>query len=162
MLLSHKYVLGLDKMNIKLNPPSADTSSWNIASGEYEGMPRIIRYRPDLESYLGDSNYPKRLVIIWDYETDNTSGLPSDQLSDDMRVFEDTIVGVLDPDRLAVLTFVLTHAGSREWHYYVSDIQEVGNRINTALSVFPKLPLHLQVENDQNWEQLRAVYHMCK
>lgn len=145
-----------------LEIPSADTSAWNIAEGESEGKPRMIRYRPDLESFIGSSDYPKRLVIIWDYEEDNTSGMPSKQVSEEMKNFEDALIGALDPDRLAILTFVLTHAGCREWHYYVNDIQEVGNRINSALSEFPKLPLHLQVEDDPEWEQLRAVYSICE
>ena len=149
-------------MEHNLEIPSAETSAWNIAEGESEGMPRLIRYRPDLESHIGDSNYPKRLVIIWDYEIDNTSGMPSEQLSEEMKSFEDALVGTLDPDRLAVLTFVLTNAGSREWHYYVNDVQEAGNRINSALSEFAKLPLHLQVEDDPNWEQLSAVYSICQ
>ena len=142
--------------------PSAETSAWNIAEGENEGKPRLIRYRPDLESCIGSSNYPQRLVIIWNYEADNSSGMPSEQLSEEMKSFEDALVGALDPDRLAILAFVLTNKGSREWHYYVSDTQEVGSRINLALSTFPKLPLHLQVEDDPEWEQMSAVYSICK
>ncbi|MEZ9526994.1 DUF695 domain-containing protein [Enterovibrio norvegicus] len=142
--------------------PSAETSALNIAEGTNEGEPRLIRYRPDLEPFLGSSNYPQRLVIIWDYEIDNSSGMPSEQLSEEMKDFEDALVGALDPDRIAILAFVLTNAGSREWHYYVSDIQEVGNKINLALSSFPKLPLHLQVEGDPDWEQISVVYNICK
>ena len=141
--------------------PSSETSAWNIAEGESEGRPRIIRYRPDLEPFLGSSNYPQRLVIIWDYEIDNSSGMPSENLSEEMKDFEDALVGALDPERLAILAFVLTNSGSREWHYYVSDIQEVGNKINSALSNFPKLPIHLQVEDDPDWEQVSAVYDIC-
>ncbi len=149
-------------MENELEIPSAETSAWNIAEGESEGKPRLIRYRPDLESYIGSSNYPKRLVIIWDFEIDNSSGMPSEQLSDEMKSFEDALVATLDPDRIAVLVFILTNSGCREWHYYVNDIQEVGNRINAALSTFPKLPLHLQVEDDPDWGELSAVYNLCK
>lgn len=88
--------------------------------------------------------------------------MPSEQLSEEMKDFEDALVSVLDPDRIAILAFVLTNAGSREWHYYVSDIQKVGNKINLALSSFPKLPLHLQVEDDPEWEQISVVYNICK
>ena len=148
-------------MECNLEIPSSETSAWNIAEGESEGRPRIIRYRPDLEPFLGSSNYPRRLVIIWDYEIDNSSGMSSENLSEEMKDFEDALVGALDPERLAILAFVLTNSGSREWHYYVSDIQEVGNKINSALSSFPKLPIHLQVEDDPDWEQVSAVYDIC-
>ena len=142
--------------------PSAETSAWNIAEGESEGKPRLIRYRPDLESHIGSPDYSQRLVKIWDYEPENASGMPSDQQSEEMKSVEDALVDALDPDRIAIFAFVLTIPGSREWHYYVSDIGEVGNRINSALSSFPKLPLHLQVEEDPEWEQMRAVYNICK
>tara|TARA_B110000211_G_C13901568_1_gene474197 strand:- start:56 stop:505 length:450 start_codon:yes stop_codon:yes gene_type:complete len=130
-----RRALGLLKnMECNLEIPSSETSAWNIAEGESEGRPRIIRYRPDLEPFLGSSNYPQRLVIIWDYEIDNSSGMPSENLSEKMKDFEDALVGALDPERLAILAFVLTNSGSREWHYYVSDIQEVGNKINCTSS----------------------------
>ncbi|TLU59458.1 DUF695 domain-containing protein [Thalassotalea litorea] len=141
--------------------PSADSASWNIAESKPEGQPRLIRYRPDLEPYLGNPNYPKRLVIIWDFEIDNSSGMPSQQLVEDMKSVEDALISSLDSDRLAILAFVLTNPGSREWHYYIGDIEEVGNRINSALSTFPKLPLHLQVEEDPEWEQIKTVYEIC-
>jgi hypothetical protein len=149
-------------MEQKLTIPSADIAAWNIAEGESDGKPRLIRYRPDLESCIGNPTYPKRLVISWDYEVDNSNGMPTECQSEEMKAFEDALVEVLDPDRLAVLTFVLTNAGCREWHYYVNDVQEAGNRINSALSDFPKLPIHLQVEDDPEWEQLSAVYNICR
>jgi len=142
--------------------PSAETSSWNIAEGESDGKVRLIRYRPDLEPYIGSPDYPKRLVIIWDYEIGNTSGMPSEQQIEEMKSFEDALVGTLDPERLAILTFVLTCNGCREWHYYVSDIEKIGPKINSALSTFPKLPIHLQVEDDPDWEQVSMLYNMCE
>lgn len=141
--------------------PSADTSAWNIAEGDNDGMPRLIRYRPDLEPFIGSPNYPKRLVIIWDYELDNSSGMPSNQQSEQMKSFEDVLDEALDHDRLAILAFILTCNGTREWHYYVGNIQEVGERINSTLSTFPKLPIHLQVEDDPEWQQIITVYSIC-
>lgn len=142
--------------------PSAETSGWSLAEVIIqEGNLSLLRYRPDLEPFLGILRYAQRLVIIWKYESNDTSGMPTNQLSEDMGIFEDAILGELDPDRAAILAFVLTNFGCREWHFYGNDIQETGNRINSALSHLPKHPIHLQVEDDPNWDELRAVYNIC-
>lgn len=142
--------------------PSANTDAWNTADGQYQGKPRLLRYRPNLKKYLGDPEYPRRLIIIWDYESENSSGLPSSELLDEMRSFEDAVVNALDIDRCAVLAFILTQNGVREWHFYLDDVSEVGDRINESLTTFPKLPLHLQVEEDSNWDEMRAVLELCE
>jgi len=152
----------IKKMKLKSKIPSADTSSWVLVKNWTKDKVQLIRYRPDLKSYFGNSNYPKRLVIIWDYEVDTSSGMPSNQLSNEMRAMEDALVEALDSDRIAILSFVLTNYGSREWHFYANNMQEINNRINLAFSHLPKLPIHLQVEDDPNWEELRAVYSISK
>jgi hypothetical protein len=144
-----------------LEIPSADTASWNIAEGSSDGKPRLIRYRVDLAPFIGNYDYQQRLVIIWDYESDNSNGMPTDEQSDLMKSFENALVDSLDIDRLAVLAFVLTFDGSREWHFYVREIEEVGIRINGALAEYPKLPIHLQVESDPEWEQISTVLNIC-
>lgn len=141
--------------------PSSETAPWNLAEGDNSGSPRIIRYRPDLGPFIGIESHPQRLVIIWDYEAENSSGMPSNKQSDEMKAFEGALTSALDPNRLAVLAFVLTTNGSREWHFYVSNIEEAGKKINNALSGFPKLPIHLQVESDPEWEQISIVYSIC-
>ena len=144
-----------------MNIPSANDDAWNTAEGKRNGEVSLIRYRPNLEHFLGNPDYSQRLVIIWDFSQNNSNGMPSNEQSDDMRNFEDVIVNALDPDRSGILVLVLTNAGMREWHYYIKDISEVGNRINNALSEFPKLPINLQVEEDQNWGELKTVYELC-
>ena len=139
---------------------AANLAPWNIAESDNGGMPRLIRYRTDLAPFIARSDYPQRLVIIWEYDADNLNGMPSTEQSETMKSFEDALVETLDSDRLAVLAFVLTCNGSREWHYYINRVEEVGLRINTALSEFPKLPIHLQVENDPEWEQISLVYQI--
>ncbi|MBK1884495.1 DUF695 domain-containing protein [Luteolibacter pohnpeiensis] len=88
--------------------PHSDSDAWNIAEGESGGQPILIRYRPSLEEHLGDTRYPRRLTITWEFDT-NSSGMPSDQVADEMRDFEDVIDAALDPEMLAILAFVHTH-----------------------------------------------------
>lgn len=142
--------------------PSADSDAWNLAEGESKGRPRLIRYRPNLEEHLGDSRYPRRLIITWNYEVTNTSGMPSDQETEQMRSFEEALDSVLDPERLAILAFIYTHDGLRRWHYCLADVGTVGQRINEALSDRPRLPINLAVEDDPDWDELRLVFEGCR
>jgi len=143
-----------------LEIPLADTDAWTIAEGKDRGKPSFIRYRPNLQSYVGDSRYPRRLVIIWEFDPQNNSGMPSEELNDNMRALEDAIDGALDPDRLAVLAFVYTKTGVREWHFYLEDVSEASLRINDALSKLPIYPISLQVEDDKNWDALCDVFKL--
>lgn len=140
---------------------AANTDAWNIAKGKNPEKPTVLRFRPSLKDALGDANYPQRLMIVWQYEPVDASGMPSDTQSADMKDFEDMLIEALDPDRLAVLAFVFTTAGSREWHFYLSDVSEVGIQINKALANIPQLPIELTIEHDPEWDELRQVYQLC-
>ncbi|GFD91078.1 hypothetical protein KUL152_33040 [Tenacibaculum sp. KUL152] len=141
---------------------SADTAAWNIAEGLRDDKPILIRYRPDLDGLFGHPSYSQRLVIFWDYVCANSTGLPNNNLLNDMREFEDSIVDVLDKDRLGIFVYSYTHSGTKEWHFYVSNIQLVSETINNALASFPKLPIELQVIDDPQWDNLKNIYAHCK
>lgn len=140
---------------------SAESASWNIAEGQRNNQPISIRYRPDLGYLFGNEKYTQRLIIFWDYNQEDSSELPSSAQMDNMRNFEDAIVKTLDNDRLAIFVLTYMHSGAREWHFYVSDVEEVGSRINEALFSFSKLPIELQVLDDPTWEKLNEVYAQC-
>jgi len=78
-----------------------------------------------------------------------------------MKNFEDMLIETLDPDRLAILAFVFTTNGTREWNFHLSNVSEVSIRINKALSTVQKLPIELIVEDDPNWNELRQVLQLC-
>jgi hypothetical protein len=140
---------------------AANADAWNIAKGKNPEQPTVLRFRPSLKACLGSEDYPRRLAIFWKFEPADATGMPTDVQSADMKNFEDMLIEALDPDRLAVLAFVFTSSGTREWNFYLSDVSEVGIRINKALSQVPKLPIELNVEDDPNWDELREVYQLC-
>ena len=140
---------------------AANSDAWSIAKGKNPEKPTVLRFRPSLKAFLGSESYPRRLAVVWRFESPDSSGMPSETQSSDMKDFEDLLIEALDPDRLAVLAFIFTSNGTREWHFYLSDVSEVGIRINKALSSVPKLPIDLNVEDDPNWDELRDVYQLC-
>jgi hypothetical protein len=142
--------------------PSAENDAWNLAEGSRNGLPTMIRYRPSLAAFCGDSKYPTLLTIEWSYEQEDKTGLPSDEQSNEMRSFEDSLQKTLDPKRVAVLAFVFTHAGNRVWHYYFGNKSELQKGINKALSNQPNLPISLNAEEDPDWSEFRLVLSQCK
>ena len=140
--------------------PSANSDTWNNAEGMQNGMPCVIRYRPELERFFGMDNYHKRLVIFWDFDGKSSNGMPSEAESSRMKAFEDLLISALDYDRTAVLVLVYTCSGTREWHFYLCDITEVKQRVNEKLASEESFPIQLQVEDDSNWKKLRQVYSL--
>jgi len=140
--------------------PSADIAAWSIAKGTNPDKPTVLRFRPNLAAFIGDARYPRRLIIFWSFEG-GPSGLPDHGQAEEMGAFEDAIIAALDPDRLAILAFVFTASGQREWHFYVSDVGQVGERINEALAGKPIFPIELHVEDDPDWSEFAAVIQGC-
>jgi len=141
--------------------PAADTDEWITAEGTFDGNPSILRFRPNLKDHLGNPDYPQRLIVTWEYEEEDESGMPPSEESDAMAEFEDILVANLDPERLAILAFVFTTPGRREWHLYMGDVDAVGERINQSLEGYPELPITLEVEEDEEWNELAQILQLA-
>ena len=141
--------------------PNSDTDAWNLAEGTLNGSPVLLRYRPKLAEFLGDPRFPRLLTIDWAYDT-NDSGLPSDEQSDQMRAFEDALESSPDFIAHAILTFVRTHDGTRRWHYYIDDVRQTGEALNSALQHCPVMPIQLAVEDDPAWDEFNAILNHCR
>jgi len=90
------------------------------------------------------------------------SYLPTDDQSEELKHFEDSLQMELDPDRVAILAFVFTSGGIREWNYYCGDMAQVAERINAALADSPNLPITLSSLSDADWSEMRKVLSQCK
>lgn len=87
--------------------------------------------------------------------------MPNELQNAELGNFEDSVVDALDATELAILAFVFTCSGQREWHFYVSDIGAVGQAINEALAGQPVLPIELTVEDDPEWSKFNSVLQGC-
>jgi hypothetical protein len=74
-----------------------------------------------------------------------------------MSPMEDCLVEALETEDAGILAFVHTHAGSRQWHFYVSNTADLGELINEALAELPKLPISLEVIDDPEWHEMAMV-----
>lgn len=134
-----------------------EQDTWTISEGENEGTPFILRFRPQLKDFIATGRFNERLTIIWLYQSDDRSLMPSDEDADKMKAMEDALVEAMELDLQAVLAFVYTGQDQKEWHWYSTDIQESGKRINEALAAFDKLPIELSFEVDPEWTEYNSV-----
>lgn len=141
--------------NLKQLITEGDT--WTGAEGEKDGTPFLLRFRPHLQDFITTNKYNKRLTILWRYNSDDSSLMPSDEEMELMQDVEDALIDTLENDVQSVLSFVYTGQNQREWQWYSTDMNETGKRINEALSDFDELPIELSAEDDPEWSEYNAV-----
>lgn len=131
--------------------------SWICVATEYDGKPVLIRARERLGELISQECHGRLLRIVWCYDTDYPSGLPSPELSEEMGLFENLIVEALEVDLLCVFFGVTLHNGAKEWLAYTSDAQDTCDRINIALQDYEPFPIEMAVEDDHNWDAYRKL-----
>ncbi|QHL87276.1 DUF695 domain-containing protein [Nibribacter ruber] len=130
---------------------------WSIAEGENNGTPFSVRFRPHLQPFLETGRYAKRLIILWNYTSEDEYLFPTPEDMDVMADVEETLVDHLEADAQSVLTFVFTGQERREWHWYTSDMASAQERLNEALSHFDRLPIELTAEDDADWAEYLSI-----
>ena len=130
---------------------------WFCAEGNRGGRPVIVRGRQNLREIVGIESHPKILRIVWAYEVQQESGLPSPHLSEKMGGFEDIIFNALEEDLLCIFFSVYLHNGVKKWAAYTSDVQATCDKFNAALASHQPYPVNLTVEDDPLWHEYRNL-----
>jgi hypothetical protein len=110
---------------------------WNVLKFALEDRPMIMRIRSDLESLSGHPEFGNRLRIVWEYECDNDIGLPNNYDLSKINECDDLLGNALEADNHAILAYVSTCDGLRQWVFYISDIEESARRIDNVLPQDP-------------------------
>ncbi|MGN8069190.1 DUF695 domain-containing protein [Mucilaginibacter sp. SG564] len=120
-------------------------------------IPGLVRYRPNLQDFIESGLYPRRMDIIWTYESFDDSLLPTQKDMDLMASVEDALVDAFEGDNQTILAFVFTCDNERWWAFYTTDINMAGQRLNEALAIFDPLPIDISVDDDPNWDEYFGV-----
>ena len=129
-----------------------DMDPWFISEGTIAGLPALIRGREMLPEAVRPESHPKLLSIIWDFENDGVTGMPSHDESNEMAEFEELIVPALERDNACALFAVITHDGQRCWRFYCRDKESTQLAIESAIGAEGDLPIDLQMDDDPEWE----------
>lgn len=130
--------------------------NWYLAKGEIDSLPAFVRFRNNVESFISSGNYRNFIRFVWEFETDE-SGLPTDSENERLEFFENNLCEALEADDYAVLSFVMTNNGLRQWVFYTQDVQESVRRLNKMPQEEERYPIELTTEEDPNWEEYKKV-----
>jgi hypothetical protein len=134
-----------------------DMDPWFLSEGTIDELPALIRAREMLPAAVRPESHPKLLSIIWDYEDDKVTGMPSHADSQEMGEFEELIVAALEKDHACALFAVITHDGQRCWRFYCRDKESTQALIWSALGTQGNLPIDLQMDDDPQWAELSQI-----
>ena len=124
--------------------------AWVIAEG-YEDLPILYRLRKCVPEGILIKDYPFLLSILWEYETDNPSGMPSNEINKLQSSFENAL-DQMNSSGSGIMMLVVTGNGRREWVWYVNDPQVWLQILHECLQGHPAYPLDIQQSEDPEWE----------
>ena len=136
-------------------------SSWVLAEGNEDGMPMLYRMKENIPEGLLTEEYPRLISILWEYEIDNTSGMPSDILQAEQRAFDDAL-DEMDNKGLGIMMLAVTGNGRREWVWYTKDQNEWLSSLHHCLENHPAYPLDIEASDDPEWETWKAFRYGAK
>ena len=127
---------------------------WFGAEGEEDGRPLIFRGRQYLPSGIVEPSYPTRVSITWPYEPEGESGMPDEETAEAQYEMENALEG-LDSGGYSYLMLVVLGNGRKEWHWYVSDVDAWGERLNELLAERPVFPIRIEKCHEPDWALFR-------
>lgn len=137
------------------------TDNWFTALSENEdGTYTFISGRSGIENFIDSGKMKERLEITWTYTPDE-KGLPAnDSEAELMEEVEEKLRAVMEKDKLAILTGIYTGQGQRIWVYIARNTAAFGERLNTALQVYPQLPIHIYAEKDPDNQEYKELLEL--
>ena len=124
------------------------------ATGEEDGKPLIFRSLQSIPENSVETEYPFLISIYWPYTSDGDSGMPGADTNEAQVVFEDALED-LDRTGVSHLMLVVTGNGRKEWHWYVKDVDNWMQKLNSSLAGQPTFPIQIENSHQPDW----ALYH---
>ena len=129
---------------------------WVSEEGALEnGLPFTIRFREDLPEKSELKRLNTLIVISWLFESLDGTGMPADEIEDQMEAFENLLDDALVDKGTARLVTVFTGEGLREWQFYTDDEEFFIRKFNEAMEGQPVLPLEIEALEDENWDSYK-------
>lgn len=138
----------------KVSQTDIACDKWTIAAAPEGYKPVVIRIRECSRETLGYEGFPKLIRVLWEFEH-NGSGMPGENTSGQMRVFEDRLVLALEQSGGGVHVAVVTMDGFREWVFYVKDKEAFREAITYMPQEQEPYPVRIDATNDAEWQYLR-------
>jgi hypothetical protein len=160
-LCSREIALGILDFIKKKKVEKNVGDTWTVAEGLEDELPVIYRFRTGVPEGVSLPEYPYLLSILWQYEIENQSGMPSKEQNGQQFGFENAL-DQMDNIGHGTLMAVITGNGRREWIWYVNDAQEWLKKLHMFLEGHPVYPLEIEQTEDIDWLTWRAICDGCK
>lgn len=136
------------------------SDNWFTALSQDE-QERIIYItgRTDIEAFRTSQKFPIRAEITWAYQPD-AQGMPSGDESKLIAQVEEVVRKAMEKDKLAILTGIYTGGGVKYWVYYMRNLDAFGRRLNEVLEPLPLVPIQIECERDEAWEEYLDMMEM--
>ncbi|MDO4771835.1 DUF695 domain-containing protein [Porphyromonas sp.] len=132
-----------------------------LLEGEHDpDKMRFLLVRKELLPHLETGKYPYRIEVRWAYEGDG-KGMPQEAVGAQMEAFEEALRPPMERNKLALLAYVSTGEGLKEWCFYTRNLKAFGETLNAALADLPQFPLSFEADEDREGEMFREVLEIA-
>lgn len=127
---------------------------WTGAEGANDrGIPVMVRYRQNLQSFIDTGLYKNKIAITWAYDIDEAAQMPTPGEAEVMDKLETDLIQAMEEDRQSILATVKTGEGTKTWTWYSANAKEAEQRVNDVLEQFETLPIRINQADDPNWDE---------
>jgi len=134
---------------------------WVIAETKEDGFPIIHRLKMSVPDGISISDYPFLLSILWEYETEDNSRMPSEEQNEQQLNFDDAL-DKMDNNGNGTMMLAITGNGRKEWVWYIKDPQVWSTELHECLQGHPVYPLDIEKSEDPEWETWKTFRDSCK
>jgi uncharacterized protein DUF695 len=131
--------------------------SWSVLEGSADGKPLIVRARKGFPSSAVRLLFAQLMVIVWEYEEANESGMPAKEEHARMQAFEDALERGLEAGLNGIQAACVTGAGRKEWRYYCSSPEAFMEALNHDLGEHDPYPIDIRGFKDPEWSALKEL-----
>ena len=135
--------------------------NWSIAEGENNGFPVLYRFRSSIPKIIKETNFPHKISIVWQYQGENTKGMPSKE-TNQLQINFDDALDEIGTGEIGVLMIAITGNNQKEWIWYVKDPHNWMNQMIKCLDNHPQYPLDFQHSRDEQWDTYKSFIKMMK
>lgn len=127
----------------------SNQESWHVSEVNSEGEITILRVRR-VQPRL---SLKAKIRIIWECQEIGINDMPSQPELGRMTTCEENLEAICDECGNAVLLFVITGSGIRQWVLQCQDVSEFTMWLNKVLPHSPPFPIELEFEEDKEWSE---------
>lgn len=134
--------------------------SWQIMKLDHEedGM-LVYRMLMDKPIKVDCDQFTENVSVSWQFADE---GLPSAEMGDVLRQFEEFMQALDDHMSNSFLVFVFSGRGMREWSYQAKDYDKFMEMLNNVLASKPRFPIEIEHSHDPDWKYWGSIKKFLK